>query len=1014
MSTARQAGRVAARGRVAGALLATAVALSALTGGAPLAASELPGDTAEDAADVRASSLVVQRPRGSGTNPGRATSTHFWVSSSARRGYFLANERHQGSLRGFERLVAVDLATGARTGHAELSPRAYGNPPGNLYTAQGADNAVAIDEEGGRLFVATQAPTVEVNGEQLQAAGPSRAAAASRGELCARPGGTTPLYGCVNGVTVLDARSLDELGHMTLRGLNAEAPLAAPQLLAMSYVPPRGDLGAKLLMLVEDTAHAAEFDAQPRASTRAQSAAVVVLVQFDVASATQEWTLRLDECRGAMASNRSKPYDALKSHRYPAAVLAGGSPERPFVSVACHMVAQSLQGAVLRVPLTPSGAPAPLPVGPGQAGAVPGLPAAAAGETAPAVTGDHPGRRILVPGPDKVHEMIADPASGRIAMQVLDGEPAAQVWWIFDTGLMRFVGTVGIGGPVAPGASMSAVDGGRLYVLAKPETAGGRTFSGGLFAADIARTPVSQALVYPRMAERFPADYGNSAESARWALTVQRLDGGARRLWFPSSWNIDHLQTYAAIEDHRPDPRLPAPEDYAGRTLDLDEAEGVTDASLDGAARGYGVRVLLVGGAESLSRAGPADPVGSVEQCNDDDWGEENNAIANTIGPVIGGETSGGPCHVAGVRLTSPCLHGDREIVLAAVGPDGPAVVDGAGARGAANPITVDSLTGADLEAPVSRCAGQDWSQLWTAALFGRPPAGEPTLSTDLGELLAECVSGGQRTSGQSGDPVVNGYSAAVSCQEDEASGHAYARGTTVEGASVAEALSSFRIYRDPGRGIVARVESVARGVALDGVLRIDTVRGTAESWANGRRQPVERAQRPEGYDPDCDLERTAGTCFTRHVFGVRSPAYSCGPCGDEHALLEGLNAGLGPMGLLFQLREPDARLRQGAENGFTAAIQKPEADRFGDLVLNNDLLQTVLPTLEVIRNAAPNRVLSRKGSKGRQIYQFAGVEVSSSYGIACLHVYDAETGVCAPQAEPAGAIRVSLQDTGG
>jgi hypothetical protein len=196
-------------------------------------------------------------------------------------------------------------------------------------------------------------------------------------------------------------------------------------------------------------------------------------------------------------------------------------------------------------------------------------------------------------------------------------------------------------------------------------------------------------------------------------------------------------------------------------------------------------------------------------------------------------------------------------------------------------------------------------------------------------------------------------------------------------------------------------------------VLRIDSVRGSAESWATGRSQPVGAAEREAGYSPSCDVERSAGSCYRRSVFGVWTPGYSCGPCGDEAQLVERLNKGFGSYGSV-RFRNPDPVLAAGSEDGFTAAVQKPDTERFADLVLNSDLLQTVVPSLEIVRYSPPNRTQTGGGPRGRQIYQFAGVEVSSSYSIQCLLVYDAVSNTCAAASEPPGSITVSLVDAAG
>ena len=986
-------------GRSLRAFLATLLVMSLMPG--LVGASELPRDPDAPEPDAVASPRQIPRPGN------KFTSTGFWAWSGGKRGYFLTDASVATVHKtGYPAITAVDLESGEVVGKAPLAPAAYAMPGADY--AGGTERSIVVDEAGGRLFVATQAPVSATN-----VCGP-------HGNLATE---------CFSGVSVVDGATLETVRRMPIRKVRADGTHATMDLLAMSFTPGNGERSGKLHVLVQEAVHAGGQGGVFLTNTRSQSAVLISLLQLDAESGAEDWMVRLDACRGILTS-QGGDRQSLEATRHQAAILADLDVRRS-VYVGCHLNSQTFQAGVVEVPLDDNGMPPVTPLPSPSAPGAPDGPPAQEDFQAPS------GRRInWVTGPERVYEMIADPHSKRIVLQVLDGAPFAEVWWVFDTGAMRFVGTVGIGGPTERGGSLSAVDEGRLYVLARPRASLGRSFAGGLFMADIGSTPVSQALVYPEFANQFPAaqDIGNKPD--RWALTVQRLEGDTRRFWFVDNFEVLLATRMVAIEDRRPvAPVLPL-EDYATRSLDLDEVEGVTQRNLDGAARGYGLRVLLVGGADAAARVGPGDPVGSVEQCGDPFWSDRNRYPESvesnwkelsqgsfptaqhlrdkTSAPLVSNNTTGGPCYWLGVDLANPCAHGDREVIFAVVGPEGPALVDDTGARGAAKPVRIDSATRPDVERPASRCANQDWDELWSTALFGRAPLAEPQTENSLDAVVAECVSGEAGGIPAAGDPVSGNYDAKVACQDEEASGYAYTRGFTLSDVSVAETLSSFRIYRDPSRGIVSRVESAARGVGIAGVLRIDTVRGVAESWANGRKQPVAAQDRDLGYDANCDMERSAGTCFRRHLMGVWTPEWSCGPCGDEDAFVEALDAVLAPLGAGVRLRDPDPRLRRGAESGFIAAIQKPEADRFGDMVLNSDLMQTVLPTLEIIRQAPPNRYFSRAGARGRQIYQFAGVEVSSSYGLQCLLVYDEATNTCAGEKQQPGAIQVSLSDPDG
>jgi len=958
------------------------------------------------------------------------TGTGVWVWNRGRRAYYLTGNSGPGQ-KGFASIQAYDLDSREAADPVPLSPRALG---GHGTSGLGHRATVEVDEAGGRLFVAYNSPWYQPPvwfQDGVTSASPDGTVA--RGETCVAASGVRA-GGCVGGVMVLDAASLERVGPlMPLRVTSgAGVPLAAPQLLAMQYSPARGagDSDKVLLLVTDYVLHTTPTGAEgPNVNARVYAGhSPAYVVQMDMASGRQDWVVQVDACRGTRDPSNFDDWQLTRNRPHPGAVYRRASLTDPMVVVACHSGSTQI-GALVRIPLDAHGMPAALPLSVAEPGAVADDVAANGPGASPQTWVVQAASPQVTVGPDKVWEMIADPASDRVLLKVVSGpsEQLAEVWWVFDVAMGTFAGTIGIG-PATLSSSNAVLDTvrGRLYVMAAPQSS--RGFAGGLFMADIRRTPIPQALVFPDAAD-WAVDFGGNyvvnmgvAQPAAegepaWLLTPEPPQGG-------QTWQAQ----YRVVLDRVPVTVDPPDGGFEGRTLDLEEAVGVTGTSLDGAARGYAARALFVGGVEAAARVGPADPVGLVYQCNSgallpsrdggvaympcgssEHWFAGFLDAANPVVPT-GGMLPG---------LPEGCVGSSPEVVLGFVGPEGPNVVDGTGARGAAQPVRVDSATAADTEAPVSRCSGTDWSQVGELPVLGGVKllggVGEPRVESPWKGRSAECAAGrddAEGTDGAGGGDAVSGvFSAAVQCEGEESSGFAYVRGNQVGDLAVAEALSSFRIYRDPGRGIVSRVESVARGVDVAGVVRIDTVRGTAESWANGRRwTPPESDQ---AYEANCDVERTAGTCFRRHLFGVRTPVYSCGPCGDEARAVAGMNRAFGVNGKAT-LREPDPVLARGADNGFTAAVTKKAEERFSDLVLNNDLMQTVLPTLEIIRYAAANRVPSGGGPRGRQIYQFAGVEVSSSYGISCLLVYDEAAGTCAEVAEPPGSIVVSLADADG
>lgn len=983
-------------------LLLVWACLAAVSAGlmAPATASVDPDAAADDASEQAGVRFVkkLQMPTisGAGTNP----LPFVWTWGKGGRAFGLYGKNADKD--GWPKLVAMDLDTLTPVGDVSLSP------PGLFHVAylEGQPTMGAVDEEGGRLFVAYETPNpMHALGTDIKCPpegfgcmgllGSSGNAvprqmellqAAAQGRVCGMVAGGSRVQ-CVGGVHVIDAATL-AVRSIPLRLASVDGMIVAPHLRHMEFAPGlpgvTGRDQDKLLLVIE------ELSGNPLGVSDSGSTGVgtlrhapvggnlVYVVQLDVASGVQDWVVRVDACRYPREP-RGPDGGSYAPRPHGAAVFRSEATADAAVYVACHTSNQV--GVIVRYPLDGNGVPVVLPASPGDpgtsAGDPPGVGNDPRAETAGLVrTG---GGSEVVVGPERTWEMRADPRGGKLLFRVIDGTPESEVWWVFDTATRRFVGTLGIG-KFAVGGSASGFDpvSGRLYVLG----AAHKDFAGGLFAGDVRRVPLGQPLWYPELAT------GASSQGVPLQVARAGLQGPAL-LYHRAN---DGVYVFA---DHDPVRTQEADQAYEGRTIDVDEIEGVTVSTFDGAARGYGVRALLVGGAEGAARVGPADPLGTLRGT------QETN-----------GGVQGGPD-----LPETPCVTMARELVVGFVGPDGAAVVDSAGARGGAEPVRVDSATRADLESPVGRCLPVEWEALWSAALFGRPPVGEPGGAWPFAAEGAACVSGSddETVSSQVGDPVTGRFAARAECAPDEASGYGYARAGDLGGVTVGEALSSFRIYRDPGRGVVSVVESVARGVEVPGVLRIGTVRGRAESWANGRRQLVAEADRPQGYVANCDRERTAGTCFQRHLFGVWTPGYACGPCGDETAFVAGLGRALGNNAKVA-LREPEPVLARGSENGFIAAVQKPDGERFADMVLNNDLLQTVVPVLEFTRYAPTNPSLHvpKTVVRGRQVYQFAGVEVSSSYGITCLLVYDEVRNVCAAQAEPPGSVTVSLTDADG
>ena len=942
----------------------------------PVANASVPTDAPVVESGVVRRTQVLKPPQ----TPGAANAplfigSSFAISPKLRRGYQLADSTDIQT-GWFDQVVAYDLDTSEQITTVPLDPPAWG-----ALRAQ-PNTTMAVDDAQGLLYVAYQnkssAILVISNGRYL-----ANQRAIARGELCANV--NVARGDCASGLHILDAATLESKGSVRFDNVRVDGGILAPRILSLQ---PTED--GKLLAVVADMASDIAPQGTDFSPYYLAHQNLNYVLQVNPQTRQVDWIVRIDACRGERDGRQTGENERSWHLPYPTTALKTHDAAGSAVWVGCHS-GSARTGTAVRIPLDDSGNAYSLPVHNDDPSAA-ALEAVGSSEPNADVVRQSPSQQAVF-GPEKTYSMIADPVSGRFLMRVVDADQ--EVWWVFDTSIGRFVGTIGIGtsddkqeGQSLPGFDSGA---GRLYVLNERL---------GLLAADVRRTPLAQALVFPEFEDWAPSA---QASSSRALMVLAGDESHAARLFVASSMVNGRDLVYRVIEDSRPPSIDPEIEGDANRTRDLDEVEGVTSSTYDGAARAYGARMLLVGGGEALPRLSSADPLGVT---SDGFWLGQNltETVAKPVKDALG---------QAEDLARSSCAEGNRDLTLAFVGSSGPAVIDSAGGRASAEPVVFDSALRADSEAPISRCSPVEWQKAWTTALFGRPPVDEPTLPWLFGEGATNCVSGGERPAASFGDPVAGVFAASVSCQDDDVSGWAHARASLPGGVGIGQATTSFRIYRDPGRGIVSRVESVVRGLSIEDAFSVQSVRTSAESWANGRSQPILSDDREPDYDPNCDMERSAGTCFQRQLFGFRSPAYSCGPCGDEARLIEGMNRAMGSNGVAA-FREPDARLRVGSENGFAAAITKPDTERFADLVLNNDLLQTVVPGLELLRFAPPNRPLTGGGSRGRQVLQFAGVEVSSSYSIQCLLVYDEATNTCAAAKEAPGSLSVALADPDG
>jgi hypothetical protein len=459
---------------------------------------------------------------------------NIWLWRGGRRAFTIAKPKplNSNTTRDLDLnttiVTAYDLDTGAEVARASLersfaTDRTYANNQ-SLSKARFA----AVDEITGRVFI----PHAQVFTRNVDAPTMHTSALQDGGSCLTVQGhavGTSDPT-CLVGLYVLDGTSLRTIKRIPFGGLSVDGGfLLAPQLVAMSYSLPSGQVGGKVHLLVREAETKRMGDAQ---------FTVNYAVQVDPDAGRVDWVQRIDGCRGARqpqtlaegetgANNSAAPYRRRTNE---AVIFAGGPAGTRSVWMGCHMPNQT--ATIARIPLDGAGFPARLPYEPGD----PGDMAEAFADGPPtshrpeAVKASSTPAQQAFPGPKNTWEFVADPASERILLKVVDGSPIAEVWWVFDGRVGAFIGTIGIG-RYNPLQTVSGLDpsSGRFYVLAPPQpnSAGFSGERGGLFLVDARRSPVPQALVFEglgsllnsgpaaRNVSPIEVDYGDGSEIGR-------------------------------------------------------------------------------------------------------------------------------------------------------------------------------------------------------------------------------------------------------------------------------------------------------------------------------------------------------------------------------------------------------------------------------------------------------------------------------------------------------------------
>lgn len=390
---------------------------------------------------------------------------------------------------------------------------------------------------------------------------------------------------------------------------------------------------------------------------------------------------------------------------------------------------------------------------------------------------------------------------------------------------------------------------------------------------------------------------------------------------------------YEVYEDTIPVSSDPKLSDRDGFTVGIPEKEGVTGSSFEALGHAFGVRSLVVGGVEGLLTA--------REQVR---------------------------------QAGSPCTLFDREFGAGLV--PGASLAEGSASAGAIA-ADADPGTKTDVKEPVSRCwpnpdpfGGAYLTGVWPQ--YGRDVdqdrALDQTLGSDWPFEKLECSG---TASDSTKHPTLEGFVAETKCDSKSLRAEAFAQARSEGGAaftfapggslvvSAAEAGSRVTLTRDPKLGAVAVTEAWARGVNLPGVASIDLIATKATAFAAG-------------------LKGTAEGDLDRVLCGVKAGSFEQQGCSQPDLAISALNAILGAKGRA-RLPNPDPELKKGSPGGYVASVQKDRFEELSARALNNDF-STQVPGLEIVLFND-----SASAGKGRQVFQFAGVDASTTYGIFLL-----------------------------
>ena len=506
-----------------------------------------------------------------------------------------------------------------------------------------------------------------------------------------------------------------------------------------------------------------------------------------------------------------------------------------------------------------------------------------------------------------------------------------QTFWTFDAGSETFVGAAGTvlwdGFYSTSGLDQAS---GRLYALVPNHFRldNGQVVRGGLLTTSGRLSPLPQ----------FYNTRPDLEYTGEFQIKVDPLSkGGGRRVFLrrgnavqPTTTKPDNTTVPRPTEEFfrvlrdRDDVPVGGRSDDADRnTAGVAEEPDVAEANYDATASGFGSRVMLIGGT--------------------------NAAVSRDLDGLG----------------TPVCFSNDRELIA---GQSPGLVLSNVQAAASAAALTADPSTRADIDSPTARCSLDATPREAAKVVDSLVPAG---IRPQWEEFGAQCSGdAGDRRAQVSSPPRLD---ASVSWRQDKrrVSAESLAQalpGTQQLGITVGSSWSAATLRHDPKFGVVSDVVSEARQIDIAGVGTIGYVKATASARAHG-------------------VAGSAKAAFTPLVCNVRFPKTDRFPGYEEPSCVKDTQDFVARFNQAFngrarmRFRIPDASLLAGSPGGYQAAVQRDRYQALEDSAISRDGSSSV-PALEIM----VFRTDSRDRGPGRQIFQFAGVQVSASYGTYCLH----------------------------